>query len=163
MTSGSCLCGVVKIVIDGEPMASVGSFAAIWSCHLRRGEIAHSTNEPQALCHCFDCRKTSGSAFGFNWVVRKDQLAITGASNIKEYTKPAQNGNPVTNHFCVGCGTTLWRDGPATKGICYLKAGILDDPEEVDKRNPKAEIFTTRRISWMSPVEGAFQKKELEE
>lgn len=96
-------------------------------------------------------------------MVARDQLAITGESNIREYTTKALSGNAVTNHFCSVCGTTLWRDGPATQGVCYLKAGILDDPTKVDERKPAAEIFTTRRISWVQPVEGAFQKRELNE
>ena len=82
---------------------------------------------------------------------------------MKGYTTQALSGNDVTNHFCGYCGTTMWRDGPATQGICYLKAGILDDSAEVDGRKPAAEIFTTRRISWLHPIDGAFQKRELNE
>ncbi|WYZ36539.1 hypothetical protein EsH8_II_000045 [Colletotrichum jinshuiense] len=138
MTSGSCLCGGVMVTVQDEPIAT-------------------------ALCHCFDCRKTSGSGFAINWVIPRDQLTITGESKLKEYTTKALSGSPVTNHFCGSCGTTLWRDGAATQGICYLKAGILDDAAAVDSRKPAAEIFTTRRITWLHSIEGAFQKQELNE
>ncbi|KAF3797545.1 hypothetical protein GCG54_00008537 [Colletotrichum gloeosporioides] len=138
MTSGTCLCGAAKVTIKGDPLAA-------------------------AMCHCLDCRKTSGSAFAVNWVVPASQLSVTDGASLKEFTAPALSGNPVTNHFCGSCGTTLWREGPKTQGLCYVKAGILDDADAVNMRKPSAEIFTTRRIEWMKPMEGALQKKELME
>ncbi|KAM0323635.1 hypothetical protein ACHAQA_008570 [Verticillium albo-atrum] len=134
MTKGQCLCGAIKFTITGDPMAS-------------------------ALCHCNDCRKTSGSAFAVNWVVLAHQVAVTGKP--AEYTAPAKSGNPVTNHFCGACGTTLWRDGPATQGMMYVKAGTLEE-DALGATRPVAEIFTKRRAAWVVPVEGAHQKEEME-
>ncbi|KAM0268874.1 hypothetical protein ACHAQH_009899 [Verticillium albo-atrum] len=88
MTTGQCLCGDIKITITGDPVAA-------------------------ALCHFQDCRRTSGSAFGINWVVPGPQLAVSEGTPA-EYTAPTKSGNPVTNHFCGRCGTTLWRDGPVS-------------------------------------------------
>lgn len=38
-----------------------------------------------------------------------------------------------------------------------LRAGIFDDIEILNQRKPEAEIFTTGRVRWMSPMEGTAQ------
>ncbi|KAH7006898.1 Mss4-like protein [Ilyonectria destructans] len=132
--SGRCLCGDITFTISGDPVA-------------------------QALCHCLDCRRISGSICSFNWVVPAQQLKVVG--NPKEYTNTANSGNAVTSHFCGTCGTTLWRDGPESQGLVYLKAGTLDDVASVNARPPVAEIFTRGRIEWVQPLSGAVQKLAL--
>lgn len=85
-------------------------------------------------------------------------LSVTGTP--KEYTSTANSGNPVTSHFCGTCGTTLWRDGPATQGMTYVKGGMLDGVA-ADGAKPLAEIFTRSRLSWLHAVDGAHQKNEM--
>ncbi|KAI8713782.1 CENP-V/GFA domain-containing protein [Fusarium sp. LHS14.1] len=134
--SGSCLCGDIKYTISGDPVA-------------------------QALCHCLDCRRISGSLCSFNWVLPSQQLTVVNGTP-KTYTNASNTGNAVTSHFCGNCGTTIWRDGPATQGMVYLKAGTIDNNDErVNARAPVAEIFTRRRIEWVHPMEGAQQKADL--
>ncbi|GKT61827.1 DUF636 domain protein [Colletotrichum tofieldiae] len=135
MPTASCLCNAIKINIIGSPMAA-------------------------ALCHCGDCRKISGSAFGFNWVLASKDVEITG--NPKIFSTTANSGNTVTSHFCSDCGVTLWRDGPATKGLMYFKAGTLDELKDQNLANPVAEIFTSQRLFWLKAVSGAAQKDEME-
>ncbi|KAJ3543279.1 hypothetical protein NM208_g3661 [Fusarium decemcellulare] len=132
--SGSCLCGDIKFTISGDPVA-------------------------QALCHCLDCRRISGSVCSFNWVVPFQMLKVEGSP--KTYTNTANTGNEVTSHFCGNCGTTIWRDGPASQGLVYLKAGTIDDAALVNARPPVSEIFCKRRIEWVKPVEGAKLKDDL--
>lgn len=38
-----------------------------------------------------------------------------------------------------------------------LRAGILDDIGILNEHKPKAELYTDRRVSWISPAEGADQ------
>ncbi|EXF75057.1 hypothetical protein CFIO01_12485 [Colletotrichum fioriniae PJ7] len=134
MAISSCLCQALKIKIPGRPMAA-------------------------ALCHCSDCRKISGGAFGFNWVVALKDVEITGIP--KTFSTTANSGNTVTSHFCNNCGVTLWRDGPASDGLMYLKAGTLDDFNDQKSVTPMAEIFVSKRLSWLGPVPGAAQKLEM--
>ncbi|OLN97583.1 hypothetical protein CCHL11_01000 [Colletotrichum chlorophyti] len=134
MAISSCLCKAIKIDISGKPKAA-------------------------ALCHCTDCRKISGSAFGYSWVVASKDVTITGEP--KTFTSTAKSGNPVISHFCGNCGVTLYRDGPATNGLMYLKAGTLEDLEDQNSVKPVAEIFTSRRLEWVSPLPGTAQKAEM--
>jgi hypothetical protein len=38
-----------------------------------------------------------------------------------------------------------------------LRAGILDDIGVLNDQKPEAEIYTSGRVAWMSPMEGADQ------
>lgn len=53
MATASCLCGAVRMAVQGDPKR-VG------------------------LCHCLTCRKETGSAFNFFAVFDSDHVAITG-------------------------------------------------------------------------------------
>ncbi|RSL71777.1 hypothetical protein CEP53_001335 [Fusarium sp. AF-6] len=113
--SGSCLCGDIKYTVSGDPVA-------------------------QALCHCLDCRRISGSLCSFNWVLPSQQLTVVNGTP-KTYTNASNTGNNVTSHFCGNCGTTLWRDGPATQGLVYLKAGTIDsDDERINASQESVEV-----------------------
>ncbi len=63
--SGGCLCGYVRYEHAGEP-----------------GEANY--------CHCPDCRRTMGSAFGIGVRGRVDALRIV-SGRVKAYTKIADN------------------------------------------------------------------------
>ncbi|KAL3428330.1 duf636 domain protein [Phlyctema vagabunda] len=134
MSTGRCLCGAIKIVVTGKPVA-VG------------------------ICHCLDCRKTSGSSHALNWFVPDGQLQITGTP--KTYTNTSDLGNPIKNSFCSTCGTTLFREGSAAPGIKFVKAGVFDDPDVISSFKPQGEIYVSRRATWMMPVEGASQKQKM--
>ncbi|KAF6827544.1 hypothetical protein CPLU01_09013 [Colletotrichum plurivorum] len=134
--TGQCLCGNIKYTIAGKPLAA-------------------------ALCHCNDCRRISGSAFGYNWVVPTNIFSFRGEP--KSYTTTANSGNPATSYFCGNCGVTLWREGTASPGLLYLKAGALDDRQEQASNQPAAELFTSRRLDWVAHIPGAHQKKEMNE
>ena len=41
--------------------------------------------------------------------------------------------------------------------ITVVRAGIFDDVELLNQYKPEAELYTTRRVAWVSPVEGASQ------
>ena len=63
----------------------------------------------QALCHCVDCRKITGSTYSTNLVVGGE--GFTSSGNPKTFTKTADSGQPITSFFCGNCGSTLWREG----------------------------------------------------
>ncbi|KJK68762.1 Glutathione-dependent formaldehyde-activating enzyme [Aspergillus parasiticus SU-1] len=77
MVVGGCFCGNIRVEYNGEPIIS-------------------------ALCHCYDCRKLTGTLFTYSFVVHKADLKITG--NPKEVAKRADSGNHIKNYFCSDCG-----------------------------------------------------------
>lgn len=155
MFSGQCLCGSLRFIISGDPIAQVGS-----ALDNPPKLCSQKTDILKALCHCLDCRRISGSYCALNWVVPVDQLVLTSGVP-REFSNTADSGASVTSHFCGNCGSTLWRDGPASQGLLYLKAGSINEISEVDARSPVAEIFVKRRAAWVKPIEGAQQKEGL--
>ncbi|KAB8202546.1 hypothetical protein BDV34DRAFT_215348 [Aspergillus parasiticus] len=63
-------------------------------------DLTHA--QGHALCHCYDCRKLTGTLFTYSFVVHKADLKITG--NPKEVAKRADSGNHIKNYFCSDCG-----------------------------------------------------------
>src|SRR5260370_28196220 len=85
--TGGCQCGSVRYVLTTEP--------------IRLG-----------ACHCKECQRQSGSAFGMFMPVKKDSL--TGTGRTKQVTRVADMGNEVTDQFCPGCGVRVYQVPHAT-------------------------------------------------
>jgi len=116
---GGCQCGAVRYRVTGRPL----TFYA---------------------CHCTDCQRQSGSAFGESMLIGLDDLTVEGETAAFTFINAAGNGSERT--FCPACGTRLWhlREG----GTRYaLKAGTLDDPSWLV---PVAHIWTASRRPWLS-------------
>ena len=79
--TGGCQCGSVRYVLTTEPVRLVA-------------------------CHCKECQRQSGSAFGMSMPVTKDSLTVTGLT--KQFTHIADSGNEVTGVFCPDCGVRIY-------------------------------------------------------
>ena len=99
-TRGSCLCGAVEFVIEGET-TDIG------------------------MCHCSKCRKVSGGGANATLMVSADHLRwISGETGI---TKFALEGGWGTWR-CATCGSPVPKLHPGG-GAYWVPAGILDsDP-----------------------------------
>lgn len=69
------------------------------------------------------------------------------------------SGNPAFVHFCGNCGSTMWTKSPLGPNMIVVKVGVLDG-DVLDKLAPKAEVFTSRKPSWVKSVDGAGQFEE---
>jgi len=132
---GGCFCGKVRISYIGEPKAHV-------------------------LCHCYDCRKISGSTYSNNVVVADENFTLE-SGHLKTISKVADTGKNITSHFCPDCGTTVFRTGETFAGTHIIKAGVLDDPEWANKNVPKGELFAPERVTWVPALDGAQQIKAM--
>jgi hypothetical protein len=97
--TGGCQCGSVRYVLTTEPIRLVA-------------------------CHCKECQRQSGSAFGMSMVVKKDSLTVTGVT--KQFTRIADSGNENTGVFCPECGVRIYHI-PNVQDVLALKPGTLDD------------------------------------
>ncbi|KAF8878721.1 Mss4-like protein [Infundibulicybe gibba] len=131
--SGSCLCGQSKIEIS-------------------------STQEAQAsaICHCTDCKQTSGSAFSTNVLAPQKDVKITGP--IKNFDIKAPSGNTVTRIFCGNCGSAL-----SHKSVAFGDAQAIQTGNFKDFANVKiaAELFVKDRWPVLEAVAGAQQNKMM--
>ena len=60
------------------------------------------------------------------------------------------------------CGTTLYSLCETLPGVHVIKAGTLNDPKGLDESKPQAELFTTRRVSWVHVVPESVQCLAME-
>lgn len=119
ITTGGCLCGAIRYEYRGD----VGS---------------------AGYCHCADCRRISGSAFGVSVRVKAAGFRIVQGTP-KGFAKTGDSGRQVTRFFCPDCGCPLYTQPPLHPETILLKAGSLDDPTLV---RPDRQAWTRSRVSW---------------
>jgi hypothetical protein len=117
--TGGCLCGAVRYSSTSAP-AFVG------------------------VCHCRDCQKFTGSAFGILVGLPKAALDVHGT--LKTFIKLADSGKPIVRHFCPECGSSVAEEPSNRPGAIILNAGTLDDPTSV---MPAVEIYCDRTLPWV--------------
>ncbi|WP_293905844.1 GFA family protein [Phenylobacterium sp.] len=114
---GGCLCGAVRYEIEG-PFA------------------------PIQFCHCAQCRKAQGSAFGANVpVASADFRLVQGAESLREYrASPGKR-----RVFCGTCGSPLFSQRDDTPASLRLRAGTLDDGAEL---MPGVHLQAASKAPW---------------
>ena len=98
MHKGSCLCGSIRYVIDGE-LSDFG------------------------YCHCKSCRKASGSAHGANAGVQRDAFQFQDPLG---YLREFESSPGKKRAFCSQCGSPLYAYLLKTPGLIRIRLGSLD-------------------------------------
>lgn len=83
-------------------------------------------------CHCVECRKQSGSAYGIEMEVAHDAVRLVQGTPVQWRTRPFI-GAADDCTFCPACGTRLWDRSTLTPNVLGLKAGSLDPPVDLSK------------------------------
>jgi hypothetical protein len=127
---GGCTCGAVRYRLTGEPVFLT-------------------------ICHCSECQRQSGSAFGMSLRMRRADVEVT-KGELKRWTRIADNGNPVGLCFCGDCGTRIWHE-PAEPNFVHIKPGTLDDTSGL---KPRYQSYTTRQHAWvkLDGIEMSFER-----
>ncbi|KIV99501.1 uncharacterized protein PV09_08806 [Verruconis gallopava] len=151
MPSGGCFCGNVRISYQGEPKRKVRArpFYTTSFVSSKKANIRAT----QALCHCVDCRKISGSTYSTNILVAENDFTVSGSP--KQISTTGENGNMITSYFCGDCGSTLWREGVGFPGLKIIKAGVMDDLYGLDNAKPEIEYYSERRVAWVPQIPGS--------
>jgi len=121
MLTGGCRCGAVRYQAE--------------------------VDDPQrhGLCHCRDCRRSSGAPAMAWLAVPKDTFAVTRG----EATRWDGNGG-AERYFCGTCGTGLYyfNDG-VLPGIADIQSATLDEAEAWP---PSAQIQCAERLGYMAKL-----------
>ncbi|CCX06419.1 Similar to Uncharacterized lyase C29B12.13; acc. no. O14034 [Pyronema omphalodes CBS 100304] len=134
--SGSCYCKGIKytVTLDSKDQART------------------------SICHCGNCRKWTGSAFGITTKIPKSALRVEGKT--VEHVSDNGSGTKLYREFCGTCGGGILEYGANAGENTYITYGSLDKPEELP---PKGEFFCKYRQNWMPQVPNTFQKREIKE
>lgn len=117
---GGCHCGAVRYGVEGDPVHA-------------------------ALCHCSDCRASSGAPMVAWSAFPSDQFAVLRGE------ASTYNGRGASmRHFCPTCGTGLWFvNEEVLPGLVDIQVVTLDDPDSLP---PHAHIQTAERVEWMKDI-----------
>ncbi|HMD52767.1 MAG TPA: GFA family protein [Solirubrobacteraceae bacterium] len=118
--TGHCLCGSVTYRADAEPIA-------------------------QAVCHCTDCQRQSGTAFSVVVGVPRAALTIEGSTLASFTTKGEEHGSDTERSFCSACGSPIVSVIAAAPEMAFLKVGTLDDASWVE---PGIEVWSRSAQPW---------------
>jgi hypothetical protein len=118
----------------------------------------------QALCHCLQCRKITGTTYSTCLLVPSNSFTITSGAP-KHYTFTQESGLKFTTNFCGDCGGVIGKSqtgGDEFKDLVIVFAGTLDGKEGIENiGKPEAEIWVTHRAPWVKPVEGVEAQAEM--
>lgn len=123
--AGGCQCGDVRYEVVGQPRALV-------------------------VCHCTDCQRQSGSAFGMTLVISEADFRVT-QGQLKDYTSKAASGRAKLGAFCPRCGTRIYHKPDWRRGTVSVKPGTLDDTSWL---KPDMHIWTASKQPWVTIPEG---------
>ena len=117
--TGGCACGAVRYRVDAEPMVMVN-------------------------CHCRACQHASGSAYATGLVVPTAAVTIEGEP--RWYESKADSGNVARRGFCAVCGSPLFADSSAFRGVAMsIRAASLDDASWF---KPQADCWMKAAQPW---------------
>lgn len=118
--AGGCLCGAVRYHV--EQTMRFQSYA----------------------CHCTDCQRRSGSAFGIQQSVLAADLKIEGELLRGEHVQPS--GAVAGIYACKKCLTRIYTDNNLRPGIVNLRAGTLDSSRHM---TPAAHLWVKSKQPWV--------------
>ena len=121
MLAGGCRCGAVRYQADVEDATRHG------------------------LCHCVDCRRSSGAPAVAWLAVPKDSFTVT----VGEAARWDGNGG-AERYFCGACGTGLYYFNDAVlPGIADIQSATLDNAEYF---TPAVQIQCAERLGYMASL-----------
>lgn len=124
--TGRCLCGSVTYSVDAEPVV-------------------------QAVCHCSDCQRQTGSPFSVIIAVPLSALHTDGSTLASFSTIGEDHGGETQRSFCSACGSPVFSTAAMTPEVAYVKAGSLDDASWLQ---PAVEVWTSSAQPWSPQFEG---------
>jgi hypothetical protein len=105
--------------------------------------------EPNHLtvCHCRDCQRQSGSAFGLSLDVPPESFGLL-SGELRTFEVTCASGRTKECAFCPRCGTRIYHRGAWGMSV---KAGTLDDTSRLV---PDAHFWTVRKQPWVVIPDG---------
>ena len=123
MIDARCGCGALTLRLSGPPRMVVA-------------------------CHCIDCQRRTGTAFGVGAFYAADAVAISGRAT--EFTRAAASGGKVRSYFCPNCGSTLYWKADNLPSMIGVAVGAMADSRSLA---PSRSVFERSRHGWVR-IEG---------
>jgi hypothetical protein len=120
MLEGSCACGAIRYQIRGDLIG------------------------PVTYCHCWRCRKHSGSSFGTTAGIKTEDLVfVAGQQRLSSW----QSSPGVHRYFASCCGSPIYKRDDALPQLLGFRLGTLDtDP----KRQAELHFMLGSKAPWLT-------------
>jgi hypothetical protein len=118
--TATCSCGQLSVRLAGDP-------------------------EQILLCHCIECQRQSGSAFGA-WAFwpKSSVREIIGESRI--FQRSSDTGRRMARHFCPVCGSTVFSYFESAPNAISIPLGAITDQLSM---SPVASYWNRTRYRWV--------------
>ncbi|MGL6258767.1 GFA family protein [Vibrio sp. WXL103] len=118
--SAKCSCGQLIVVTKAEPVRV-------------------------SVCHCEECQRRTGSAFGVQARFDKADVEIKG--DAKSYTRSGDSGGNVTQSFCMNCGSVVSLELDGLPNFITIPVGLFADQTFP---RPKLSLYQGRKHDWLN-------------
>lgn len=116
--SGRCLCGAIRYEAAGKPNSV-------------------------SLCHCADCRRSSGAP-----MVAWAEFPETSLKVAKGTPRTINSSGATIRSFCGDCGSGLfYHNAEVLPGVVAVQSATLDDAGELP---PTMQVQVAERLGWMA-------------
>jgi hypothetical protein len=120
--NAACHCGQLRLEADGDPFAV-------------------------SICHCLDCRRRTGSAFGMQAGYRADQVRVGGRHGDFARISDEADRKEHVFHFCPDCGSQVFYTEPTEPDLVVVSVGAFADPSYPP---PTESGYDSRRHWWLT-------------
>jgi hypothetical protein len=124
--TGGCQCGALRYEIRAEPLSVY-------------------------VCHCTECQRQSGAAFGMSVMVPRPALAYTKGTP-RKWRRTADSGRAIDSDMCDTCGVRPVNHPVANDKVSIVKPGTLDDTRWL---HPVGHIWTKSAQPWVTIPAGS--------
>ena len=117
-------------------------------CACGQATITVSSNPTMhGVCHCTNCKRRTGSAFGISsYFTKSSVVETTGETAVYAFHHAPQNHDQ-ERHFCSKCGTTLFWYVSALPELVGIAAGCFADEVLPD---PTYSVAHRKKEGWLA-------------
>ena len=98
-----------------------------------------------SVCHCLDCQRRTGSAFGVQARFPEGQI-VSCEGESRAWQRTGDSGGVVTYQFCPTCGGTVHYRIDTYPGVVGIPIGGFADPTFPA---PKVSVYESRAHPWV--------------
>ena len=128
---GGCLCGALRYQCTEAPVMVL-------------------------CCHCTDCQRRTGSAFGVTVSVKSKTFRVLHGETTS-WLSIRQSGNKLLFQSCAICGTRCWGELPDMPAPTLILEGTLDNATSL---KPNAHIYTGTKQPWVSIPDNIYSSED---
>lgn len=96
-------------------------------------------------CHCRECQRRSGAAFGAGANYDRGAAVMTGTP--REYARTPDSGGTFRNFFCSDCGTSVFWTIDMHPGLIGVALGALQIPVDGVEVH---SLYERSKLDWIT-------------